>query len=61
MSKPLPTSKLFSIQQVADHCQVSTKSIRRWIDDGQLHAHRLGRQVRVAHDDLAAFLSARRR
>ncbi len=32
---------LLTIEQTAEHLQVSTKTIRRWIDAGDLVAHRL--------------------
>ena len=43
---------LLTIDQVAQHLQVSTKTIRRWIDAGDLTAHRLGRQLRISEPDL---------
>jgi excisionase family DNA binding protein len=58
---PVRPPQLHSIKQIAEQCDVSTKTVRRWIDAGEIHAHRLGRQVRIAHEDLIAFLSARRR
>lgn len=53
--------QLHSIQQVALQCEVSTKTIRRWIAAGDLHAHHLGRQIRISQEDMVAFLAARRR
>ena len=55
---PAPASeRLLTIADVAERCQVSPRSVRRWIDDGRLRVIRLGRSVRVAEGDLAAFLS----
>ena len=55
---PAPTSeRLLTIADVADRCQVSPRSVRRWIDDGRLKVIRLGRSIRVAEGDLAKFLS----
>jgi len=63
MSKPqntvLTSDRLFTIQEVADHWQVSTKTVRRWIDDGDLAAFKLGRQWRIADKDLKHFLRER--
>jgi excisionase family DNA binding protein len=39
---------------------VSTKTVRRLIADGSLHAHRIGRSVRVSEEDLRAYLSSTR-
>ena len=51
--------RLRTIQNVADECQVSTKTVRRWIDDGELAAYKLGRQWRIADKDLKHFLRER--
>ena len=52
--------QLHSIAEVADAVGVSTKTVRRWIDTGELAVHHLGRAVRISADDLADFLRARR-
>jgi excisionase family DNA binding protein len=54
----LPT--LLTIDQTAEHLQVSTKTLRRWIDAGDLVAHRIGRQLRISASDLQTFIQARR-
>ena len=51
---------LLTISQTAEHLQVSTKTIRRWIDSGELIAHRFGRQWRISHADLQTFIRLRR-
>ncbi len=48
----------FSVSDVAEHLGVSTRTVRRWIEDGQLIAHHFGRAVRIAEEDLRAFLAA---
>jgi excisionase family DNA binding protein len=53
--------RFFSISHTAEQLDVSTKTVRRWIETGQLHVHRFGRRVRIADDDLAAFIALRRR
>jgi excisionase family DNA binding protein len=61
MSRPrtsAPASeRLLTIADVAERCQVSSRSVRRWIDEGRLKVIRLGRNVRVSERDLAKFLS----
>jgi excisionase family DNA binding protein len=52
-------ARLLSIQEVAEYCAVSDKTVRRWIDRKQLRAHRLGRQWRIAPEDLESFLLTR--
>lgn len=54
-------TRFFTIDDVAEHVQVSTKTVRRWIDRGELVVHRLGSHVRVGPDDFTAFLEARRK
>ena len=51
---------LLTIAQTAAICQVSIKTVRRWIERGELVAHRLGRQWRIARKDLEAFIKIRR-
>ena len=52
--------RLLTIPQVAELLQVCPKTIRRWIERGELVAHRLGRQWRIAQNDLETFLKIRR-
>lgn len=48
--------QLLTITDVAEVLQVSTKTVRRWIANGDLPAHRLGRQWRIAPAELERFL-----
>ncbi len=50
----------FTAPQVAQHLEVSPRTVRRWIEDGQLVAHRFGRSVRIAEYDLRRFLERHR-
>jgi excisionase family DNA binding protein len=52
--------KFFTITQVAELLGVCTRTVRRWIDTGRLVAHRFGGAVRIADQDLRAFLSQHR-
>ena len=62
MTKPTQSTSmcLLTIEMVSKRCAVSTRTVRRWIKDGDLVVHRLGRQLRVSEPDLASFLAARR-
>ena len=51
---------LLTIEQTAEHLQVSTKTVRRWIETGDLVAHRFGRQWRISDIDLHIFIRMRR-
>jgi excisionase family DNA binding protein len=53
-------TKFYTILQVAKLAEVSTRTVRRWIEDGLLVAHRFGRPVRIAEHDLRAFLAQHR-
>jgi excisionase family DNA binding protein len=50
----------FTIAEVAERVRVSTRTVRRWIEDGHLVAHRIGGVVRIAESDLRAFLALHR-
>jgi excisionase family DNA binding protein len=52
--------KFFRIAEVAERLCVSSRTIRRWIESGDLIAHRRGGIVRVAESDLRAFLAMHR-
>lgn len=54
------STTMLSIAEIAKRLCVSDKSVRRWIKDGALIAHRLGRQWRVSERDLELFLRERR-
>ncbi len=46
-------------QDIAERLDVSIRTVRRWIDEGHLKAHRLGRSIRVSEVNLRAFLAGR--
>ena len=46
---------LLSPQQVADMLGVHVRTVRNYVRDGRLPATRVGKQYRVAREDLAAF------
>lgn len=56
---PSPPS-FYSIREIADHLLVCDKTVRRWIERGDLVAHRIGHQWRIAAADLETFLKLRR-
>jgi len=58
MTAQHPTPCFHSVHDVAEMLQVSTKTIRRWIEAGRLVPHRVGRQIRISQQDLDGFLSA---
>jgi excisionase family DNA binding protein len=46
---------LYSVDQVAAHIDVHVKTVRRYIQEGRLKAVRIGKQYRIAAEDLAAL------
>jgi excisionase family DNA binding protein len=55
-----PRLRLLSVDDIADDLGVSTKTIRRLIDGGELRAHRIGRALRVSEDEVRQYLNRRR-
>jgi len=49
-------ARFFTIGEVARNLGVSTRTVQRWIDSGELVAHRFGRMVGIAEGDLIRFL-----
>jgi excisionase family DNA binding protein len=52
--------RFFTIADIADCLDVSTRTVRRWIKSGDLGAHHMGAIVRVSEADFLAFLALRR-
>jgi excisionase family DNA binding protein len=52
--------KYYSIEAVAEALDVSPRTVRRWIANGDLIAHRVDRVVRVGDTDLRTFLASHR-
>lgn len=50
--------QLLTLQQVADRLQVSISTVRRLVDAGELRTVRIGRNLRVRPEDLAAYIEA---
>ncbi len=58
--QPKSPRKFYTIEQIADFLVVSTRTVRRWIRDKVLVAHRFNGLVRISEADFAAFLATRR-
>jgi len=52
--------KFYTVGEVAEMLHVAARTVRRWIDGGELVVHRFHRAVRIAESDLRAFLAVRR-
>jgi excisionase family DNA binding protein len=51
--------RYYSVRAVAEALDVSDRTVRRWIANGDLVAHRLA-GIRIADVDLRSFLALRR-
>ena len=47
------------VAEVARRLSVSEKTVRRWVECGDLVAHHLGRSIRISEANLRAFLALR--
>jgi excisionase family DNA binding protein len=59
-NKPKSPPKFYTIGQIAECVDVSTRTIRRWIEKRLLVAHRINGLVRIAEEDFRAFLATHR-
>jgi len=48
--------RLMTIKEVAGLANVSSRTVRRWIDAGQLPFYRLGRAIRISDEDVRNML-----
>ena len=53
LSKPFMTT-----HEISELLKVSEATVRTWIHERELRAIRFGREFRVAHKDLEAFVNA---
>lgn len=53
-------SRLLTIEQAAEITQTCSRWIREQVKAENLRAHRFGRMIRIAQDDLAAFIKYHR-
>ena len=59
MAKLPAPGQLLTIDDVAALCQVSSKTVRRWIKTRELTAAKLGSQWRIRPRDLDLFIKDR--
>jgi excisionase family DNA binding protein len=52
--------RFFTIEQVADHLNLSKRSVQRFITGGCLPVYRFGGAVRICEADLHAFIAIHR-
>jgi excisionase family DNA binding protein len=56
-ASPPPIPKLLTVPIVAEHLNVSDKTVRRLVHSGELTPTWIGRSLRIAEDDLRSYLN----
>jgi len=56
----MKTERFYTEKQIAEYMSVSARTVRRWIHEKLLIAHRIKGVVRIAAADFAAFLALQR-
>jgi excisionase family DNA binding protein len=49
------SQELYSVEQVAERLGLNVRTVRAYVRDGRLKAVRIGKQYRIAREDLEAF------
>ena len=55
-----PLHSFYSVTETAKLLKVNPKTVRRWIENGDLTVHRFGRQIRITEPDLVTFIRQHR-
>ena len=55
----MPDTLLLTIDEVADHLRISTRTVRRLIRAGELPTVPIGRSLRIRRYDLSAYVDGR--
>ncbi len=55
----MPNTLLLTIDEVADHLRISTRTVRRLIQTGELPTVPIGRNLRIRRYDLSAYVDGR--
>ncbi len=59
-TEQLTSTKFYTIEQIAECVDASTRTVRRWVEKGLLIAHRINGLVRISEADFQAFLATHR-
>jgi len=53
--------KMFTVQEVAQRLRVSERTVRNWVERGELAVFRIGKRgYRIAENDLNVFIEKRK-
>lgn len=53
--------KYYSLEDVSNELKVAYLTVYRWVQDGKLQAHQIGKQYRIAKEDFDAFVDSRKK
>ncbi|OFZ15349.1 MAG: hypothetical protein A2X86_17695 [Bdellovibrionales bacterium GWA2_49_15] len=56
MNLTLSTERWLSVEEIACHLGVSKESVYRWVENGKMPAHKLGRQWKFKTSQIDAWL-----
>jgi len=48
--------EFLTVQEIAEILKVNAKTVRNWIDEGDLKAAKFGRQYRIDREDFEKFV-----
>ena len=52
--------ELLTVEEAAERMKMSARHVRRLVQERRIAFHRLGRSVRIAPDDIAAYVASTR-
>ena len=58
--QPSDDLTLFTVKEVAEQLKLHISTVYQYLDTGELKAHRFGKALRIARQDLAEFIKAHR-
>lgn len=58
--KPMQDDEMLTVEEVAKMLKVHVKTVRHWINTGELKAMDIGRGYRVSRSDLQEFIDRRK-
>lgn len=47
---------MLTVNDIAENLNVSTRTVRLWIEDGKLQAYKFGKDYRIEPEDLKTFI-----
>jgi excisionase family DNA binding protein len=56
-----PRSAMLTVEDAAERLRLSTRTVHRLLDTGELPKHQFGRAVRISQDDLDNYIARSRK